>query len=310
MTTTSSYVITSPALNLRSSAEKRSGNLIATLPQGHTVRKLDQANEVWWKVQTDLKGQALEGFVNGSYLKSASQAKPLPTASKLGSIDLKGKAGRRGSVTGRAYALDEPDMPQRDPSGGRDAKVNALRGILDFLDVERSARYQPTSTATFCNIYAYDYCHLARAYLPRVWWTDRAVAGLTAGEAVNAAYGTTIREQTANQLFDWLNDWGDDFGWVRVFDFSLLQSKVNDGAVGLICALRKVLSRSGHITVVIPEIAPSSALRSGTNVLIPLQSQAGTRNKKVFMRDWWVQMADNYRETGFWYHDPNRATLV
>jgi hypothetical protein len=309
MTTPGSYVVSSPALNLRSSAEKQPGNLIAALPQGQTVLKLDQANDIWWKVQTEFKAHQLEGFVNSRYLLPANQSEPLPSASRISSIQLAGNAGRRSSVDGRAYPLDEPDMPRREPSGEPAAKLGSLQNILDFLDVERSARYQPTSAATFCNIYAYDYCYLARAYLPRVWWTDRAVASLRAGQAVSAAYGTTIREQTANQLFDWLNDWGDDFGWVRVFDFKLLQSQVNQGGVGLICAQRKVLSRSGHITVVLPETAHNSALRSGTNVLVPLQSQAGARNKKVFVRDWWIQLGDNYRETGFWYHDPQRATL-
>lgn len=303
------HVVASPALNLRRSPGKHPANLLATLPQGHPVRRLEAANDDWWQVQTTFKGVSLEGFVNHHYLLPVQEAPALPSAARLTAVHLAARGIRRASVHGRASPLDEPDLPRRAPAAAPAANVDSLGAILRFLDVERSRRYQRTPSATFCNIYAYDYCHLAGTYLPRVWWTARAIARLLAGESVTAAYGSTLLEQTANQLFDWLNEWGDEFGWVRAFDLSLLQERVNEGTVGIVCAQRKVLSISGHITVVIPEVAPASALRAGSRVTAPLQSQAGSRNRQRFAEDWWVKMADQYRDVGFWYHDPDRAVL-
>lgn len=308
MPDTPSHVVASPALNLRRSPEKVPGNQIATLPQGHPVLRLEAANASWWRVQTTLSGATLEGFVNHHYLAPTQQAPALPRVSRLASVHLAGSGGLRAAAHGRASPLDEPNMPRREPAAPPAARSDSLWAILRFLDVEQSRRYLRTQSATFCNIYAYDYCYLAGTYLPRVWWTSRAIARLTAGESVTAAYGSTLLEQTANQLFDWLNEWGDEFGWVRAFDLSLLQERVNEGTVGIVCAQHQVLSRSGHITVVLPELGPAVATRSGSRVTAPLQSQAGTRNRQTFAEDWWVQRAGDYRETGFWYHDASRAS--
>lgn len=302
------HVVTASALNLRSSPQKLPNNQLAVLPQGHVVEMLEPARE-WSKIRTQLAGQELVGFVSSSYLQPTGEATPLPIASKLSSVHLTNRSARRDSVAGRACALREPDMPRLDPGAEPAARRQSLRAIVDYLDVEQSARYRPTNESTFCNIYAYDCCYLGQAYLPRVWWTSRAISRLSSGHSVTAAYGSSIREQTANQLFDWLIDWGDEFGWVRAFDLTLLQERVNDGTIGIICAQNHDLSRSGHITVVIPELGSSVALRAGSVVESPLQSQAGAHNERTFARDWWVQQASTFRETAFWYHDATAAKL-
>jgi hypothetical protein len=177
--------------------------------------------------------------------------------------------------------------------------------IADFLDVANSARYQPTPESTYCNIYAYDFCYLAQAYLPRVWWMSKTLMEFarTPGYNPKPAYGKNVAELNANALYDWLDEWGDDFGWMRTFDLTDLQGKVNEGRVGIVCARRRDLTRSGHITCVLPEANGLNARRDGAKVTAPLQSQAGVKNKKFFAEDWWVRLAQEYSNFGYWYHD-------
>ena len=73
---------------------------------------------------------------------------------------------------------------------------------------------------TWCNIYATDYCYLAGLYLPRVWWTAKALAAIVQGNTPPVAYDQTVRETRADDLYQWLLDSGAQFGWRRVFDGS------------------------------------------------------------------------------------------
>lgn len=181
-------------------------------------------------------------------------------------------------------------------------KVAALHRIIEALDVEHSARYAATSEQTYCNIYAYDFTYAAAVYLPRVWLREKALVDLASGKEVPVLYGKTVRELSTNSLFDWLEDWGDDFGWQRSFDLAELQAQVNQGAVGVICAKRAVPQRSGHITCVLPEVIGRSALRSGSSLIAPLQSQAGSKNKRYFATSWWIERRRDFAASGFWWH--------
>src|ERR1700754_2178250 len=59
-------------LNLRSAPDPTVDNVIAVLPFGHEVTKLEESNvENWWKVQTTLSGAPAEGFVNKKFLSKA-----------------------------------------------------------------------------------------------------------------------------------------------------------------------------------------------------------------------------------------------
>jgi hypothetical protein len=97
-------------------------------------------------------------------------------------------------------------------------RVSDLRQIVSWLGVEHHARYRPGGGTTYCNICSYDYCYLAGAYLPRVWWTSGAIADLRAGRTVPVQYNATVREINANGLYNWLQDYGPEFGWTRVQD--------------------------------------------------------------------------------------------
>ena len=164
----------------------------------------------------------------------------------------------------------------RDPEAAATDRIAQSQALADWLSVETSARYARTPEKTFCNVYAADYGYLARAYLPRVWWTDPALLRIAQGELLSASLNNTVREMRADDLLAWLIDMGPRFGWTRVFDATALQNAANAGDVGVICADRASPGKPGHITLVVPEDAAHRAVRDADgNVTQPLQTQAG-----------------------------------
>ncbi|MCB1037155.1 MAG: hypothetical protein KDD47_25225 [Acidobacteria bacterium] len=196
--------VASTALNLRSEPQVRPGNRLAVLPFHQAVEKVAELDGSWWQVKVELHGAEGEGFVAFRFLE-ALPAAPLPEEGEaplvapgiLPPVHLRENRPEitRGDTHGRAFPLGEPGRPGRgsaDP-GTRAAELSA---ILDWLDVENSPRYQPTSSSTYCNIYAHDVCYLAGVYLPRVWWTGGALLRLQAGEDVPVRYGETVEGGT------------------------------------------------------------------------------------------------------------------
>ena len=297
------FIVASDGLNLRSAPVAKPSTRIRALKNGQRVTKLAEANDpAWWKVSVVLDGAPVTGFVAHKFLTPAAAFTPPPPAAKISAIHLD---ENRPDVTRKArggpwrFPLGESDRPTRG-SGTSAARANALGRVVEYLNVEQSQRYAPTTSATFCNIYAYDYCYLGGAYLPRVWWTPKAIAQLAAGTPVAPVFGRSVTEQTANMLFDWLEDFGDDFGWVRTSSLDELQDAANVGELGIICAKRKDLSRSGHIVAVVPETEIERAARIAGKVKFPLQSQAGVKNHNYVAQGWWTN--EKFREFGFWRH--------
>jgi predicted chitinase len=304
------HTVIATQLNLRSEPRVATNTRIAALPQGTPVAKIANADRPGWvRVRVVLGGQLAEGFVNAAFLGSirpddVPQIQPETTAIPAAHL----KAGRsdvtRRHDSGRAFPLGESRMPQRtatDPS----ARARQLLEIVTYLDSENPShlRYGPKTTATFCNIYTYDYCHLARVYLPRVFWTAAALRRLRDGEDVPVHYDDTVRELNANSLHDWLQDEGPRFGWVRVTNLDVLQAAANAGEVCLICAKRRDLNRSGHIVAVVPEQPAFRAARNaGGEVLRPVESQAGRTNHRLIVKPtaWWRD--EQFQSFGFWRH--------
>lgn len=205
---------------------------------------------------------------------------------------------RRASAGKRAFPLGEPGRPSR-PGGDLRGEV---RTIIDWLNVPISPRYSP-DTATYCNIYAADFCYLAGVYLPRVWWTTQALKKLKLGATVATVYGDTVAEMRADDLYAWLSEFGPSFGWSRVNDASSLQTCANAGGIGIVCADRAAPGLPGHISVVVAETEHVQAVRSpGGAVLVPVQSQAGARNFKESSGTgaWWADA--RFQGYGFWTH--------
>ena len=304
MAANTQYKVNATSLNLRSEPEVRPGNRIASLPNGQTVTKLAvaAADPAWWQVSTVIQQVTVTGYVAKQYLKPVGQFTPPATLSGITAVHLQeNKASVTRNSAARAFPLGEPSRPHRQGATPA-AKASSLAAIIAWLNVENSSRYLPHGGTTYCNIYAYDYGYLSGAYLPRVWWTRTAIQTLTQGGAVSPQYGVTVNELNANSLYQWFIDFGTQFGWTRTFDLTDLQNTANQGGLGIICAQRADLNRSGHILAVVPETAQRQAVRVGANVTRPLQSQAGAVNFKygTGTRAWWTDAKFAYY--GFWKH--------
>lgn len=180
----------------------------------------------------------------------------------------------------QAFSLTGAHLPVFDGSN------NSIHDIIEFLDVEKSARYKCLANATFCNIYAHDYASLMRAFVPRVWWTDQAIKDKNFKEK----YGVTVRELNANSLYEWFDDYGIGFGWKKLESTTEAQEHANEGRCVIMVAANKNRKRSGHIVVVVPETDSKLAVGARGIIIYPLQSQAGARNKKYFAKKWWGGM--------------------
>jgi Papain-like cysteine protease AvrRpt2 len=193
----------------------------------------------------------------------------------------------------RVYPLEEgKDMPFN-TSNDAATKIAKITEIIEFLKVsdENHLRYKKDGD-TFCNIYAYDFGYLMgykinKFFIPHVWWDAEAVKKLESGEAVIPELFNkktkSVEELNANRLFDWFENFGGNFGWVKQNDMDAAQKSVNEsGDIGVIVA--KNANGPGHITIVIPEKSVpagdnTTAVRDEDDkVTNPLQSQAGASN--------------------------------
>lgn len=307
--------VTAAELNLRRVPSTASNTPIARLREGQVVRVLGSAADPFLRVRVALDGGDVIGYASRRFLAPAAAPAPAPVpppaaAQQTGRYPAvhyrEGDTrARRGSDSRRAQPLGEAGQPMREPAADAATRATQLGRIVDWLGVEHSARYARTPAATFCNIYATDYCYLARAYLPRVWWKASALRRLDRGEALEALYDVTVHELRADALLAWLIEFGADFGWRRVFDATALQTAANEGGLGVICADRATEGLPGHITVVIPETSTVSAQRDvDGHAVMPVQSQAGGVNRARFLpaSTWW-QDEEAYRDRGFFIHD-------
>ena len=289
-------------LNLRSAPDPGQNNILAVIPHGHEVSKLaDSEVPNWWRVSTALNGSTAEGFVNSRFLSPADG--PGVTASEVVAVDLptNGMTVTRANRL-RAHPLTEEPPVKRRASDPAETRVAAIRQLIDWFKVESSKRYMPNGS-TFCNIYAYDYCFMTEAYLPRVWWTSQALLKLQAGQSVPVKYAETVEERTANGLNDWFKQWGEHFGWRRVTSLTELQDAANQGKVCITVAKAKQHSHGGHghIVAVVPENNSFKAVRENGEVLKTVQSQAGRHNHDYVVQRWWDD--GTYADFGHWVHD-------
>lgn len=153
-------------------------------------------------------------------------------------------------------------MPLRlDPSPWASAPRSAAtyEAALDALPLETSPRYQPVmepKSTTFCNIFVWDATLLLGCEIPH-WVGDD-------GSPVAVGKG---REQTANDMADWLQGHGGHYGWgpCGPATAQLLASRGNPAV-----AVWKNPGGTGHVAVVRPgDLHPEKG---------PCIAQAGKRN--------------------------------
>lgn len=306
-------------LRVRSTPEidktKPRKNVVGQLPDGQLVAAVTgKAVNGFLEIQTSLNGALIKGFASQSYLKKVGGAEvpqpvaPSPSPPTGGIVAVycprPPHSVTRRSEPANALSLNEAGQPQRKGNSPDELRAS-IAAIIDWLAVDNLAnkRYQPHDGLTFCNIYAHDYCYLSGVYAPRVFWTPAALEKLARGETVEPSYGKTIEEMRANDLFRWLRDFGERFGWRRTSSLTKLQTEVNQGAIGLVVARRREDGRSGHIVAVVPETASQGAKRnSAGDVTAPLQSQAGSRNFRYGTGgpNWWN--GQQFAESAFWLH--------
>lgn len=195
-----------------------------------------------------------------------------------------------------AFSINDPSAPKRVGKKNTD-QVDSIHDVIDYLDVEESARYLPNGGLTYCNIYAHDYAHLCGCYVPRVWWQASAIDDLQSGKDVEESYGKTVYEINANGIHDWFLDYGGEFKWKQATEVMELQERADAGSVCFIVARRKDTSRSGHIAAVVPRT------QGHASDDWPVESQAGSVNYQyqIKYQAWWMKA--KFDSFGFWHHD-------
>ena len=311
------FVVETTATTLRLRAQpSTTATILAEMPDGQIVTSVTGTpTKGFIEIETVLGGKLFHGFSGAQFLKpvtpadaanATSNATPSPAAAAIPPAILTAPAGTAVTRAGVANALDlnEANLPRRTATDLPGLRAD-LAAIIDYLAVDDPdhKRYQPRDGITFCNIYAHDYCTLAGAYLPRVWWTGPALLKLAAGQSVTPKLASTVDEVRANDLFRWLRDFGQAFGWRRCASLTELQGHADVGGLALIVARRKEDGRSGHIVCVVPETFDDTCKRDAMGfVTLPVQSQAGAVNFRYGRStpNWWLDA--KFAEAAFWIH--------
>lgn len=291
-------------LKLRSEPNANRSNIVAVIACTHPVTKLEESVVAdWWKVQTTLHGRTATGFVNKEYLSPANEVAPQDAPPRVAAVHLP-TAGLSVTRANAWHACPLTEVPPviRDENDGPAEKVSALRQIIDWLDVERSPRYLARGRTTFCNIYAYDYCYLAKAYLPHIWWTQQSLLRFESGQSVLVAGEVPVEELSSNALNSWFKEWGAHFGWRRTFDLTELQEAANEGQVCITVGRAKpqFYEGCGHIVAVVPETGSFRAFRQNGQIVKTVQSQAGPLNRRYVVQRWWDD--GTFADFGHWIH--------
>jgi hypothetical protein len=229
---------------------------------------------------------------------------PADRGPRSGATRLSGEPGMR------TFALGEPvrpDYPSVHPQGAAPGIIEILR----WLDCgnRQHLRWQPADGKTFCNIFTYDVSCLCGVYLPRVWWTDEALRKAQGGQMGGRPQtvrlyareqGDTVQEVSANALFDWLEAFGEVFGWAAHADVTEAQDAANAGRLVILSAKRNDPRFSGHINIIAPEHGRHRARRQNQKVTLPLQSNAGKSNYTIDQapNEWWKR--GEFKTYGFW----------
>jgi len=127
---------------------------------------------------------------------------------KAGGQKTPGAATRNegGSITGTN--VWEPVTPFLTSQEGQRSRESYIE-VLDQFDVENNPRYCPRDGCTFCNIFVWDVTLSMGSEIPH--WVDISTGAPRRFPDVQGA-----RETDANGNAQWLNNYGEGFGWIKV----------------------------------------------------------------------------------------------
>ncbi len=185
------------------------------------------------------------------------------------------------SGNGIPYNAGVPVSPPHTNSAGS-RSADAYNQVIDQFDVGKNSRYTPyklNDGDTYCNIFAWDVSIAMNAEIAHwVTWSD----GKTPRDN-----NTGNHELDANETFDWLANYGGDYGWYPV-SAKEAQSRANSGypTVGIKQA------GTGHVVVVRPETGTYAFSNQG-----PVIAQAGSTNYN------YGYIRGNYKNYTFYTHD-------
>lgn len=171
--------------------------------------------------------------------------------------------------TTRLFALSEEGMPKGN------GLPESLLEIVRYLDSSNSARYNLGKKLS--HVYAHDYCYLAGCYLPLVWWSN-----------VNNPEDPKV-QMNGTAVWDWLIEYGKEFGWKPVDGLKEAQELADVGQVVILIALPKEVRRDARMSVIIPRT--KECFDSQRYKDIPYQSAAG----ETFMKKNWY-LGKTYQE--------------
>ncbi len=114
------------------------------------------------------------------------------------------------------------------------------RAVLKDLQVEKSPRYKPTASATYCNIFLWDYTRAMGCEIPH--WVDAD------GNPTDPNKG---RELSANATVAWLDKQGAQRGWIGA-DRRTAFDAAERGHV-VVLGWHSGSAKSGHVAVLLPE---------------------------------------------------------
>lgn len=245
--------------------------------------------------QAETKG-AIDGIAGPKTMQALNEAiqalKPEPVEDLRKRLECRLDGGHAQRDSSKQRGFDMRHYPILKLTNG----INDLwYQIVKYLKVETSKRYKREPGKTWCNVYATDFMNFLWAYLPHFYWTKAALERILNGETVEAVYRETVGEYSANMLYEWLKKEGSLYhGWVKLDTAEQLQEAVNNGNAGLICAKRNKGQGSGHITVVLPETKEHKMING-----IPVQSEAGGRNREVSSTKYFLNTSGKYEKVGF-----------
>lgn len=153
----------------------------------------------------------------------------------------------------RLQNANQRDQPTQAPIASDLTDRSAYRyfSVIEQFHVEQSPRYAP-DVNTYCNIFVWDVTRAMNAEIPHWVINDDPQASSAVGASGAFSVGPQDRQETrANDLVDWLKDYGQAHGWRRV-DARMAEQMAEEGRPSIAIAANVDPSHAGHVAMIRP----------------------------------------------------------